>query len=63
MNPKTVDTGSNIFIWVMVGLVVLWVLGYLGEQIGRKVLPSLPFLIIAGVIGMFAVAALGKIFG
>jgi hypothetical protein len=57
-----VDDGITIFIWFFVGILVLWVVATMGERVGRMLMPSLPFIIGAVLIGALAVAAFNKIF-
>lgn len=62
-NSTLVEKGTNIFIWLMVGFVVLWVISYMAERISRMFMPSMPFIIVTVVVGAIAVGGLTKVFG
>lgn len=52
------ETIRSLIVFVLVGLLVLWVIGMMGENVMSKLRPIVPVLLIAGVIGFALMQAL-----
>lgn len=63
VDPNAAADGmSNMVIFIVVGLAVLWLLSVASEQVFQKLKPVLMFLIIACAVGAVAIRALANIF-
>ena len=60
-NSRVVSVLSTWFIWFVVGALVLWAVAHFADMVGRRLMPSLPIIIICVLAGGIAIAAFSKI--
>lgn len=57
-NSSAVGEFGSMLGWLFVGLVALWIIATIARRVEMMIMPSIPIIVVAGVVGLLVIGLL-----